>query len=118
MPDPAIDSIAVTKDTLVPETKKLWERKARFAIATCNDLGDKFEIIYHFDDELKVVNLRLQFGLDETAPSIAPVYPAAALIEMEMAELFGVKIEGAKGNFLLTDESPKTPMRKKKKEAA
>ena len=114
-----MDSVTITKETLIPEVKKLMEKKARFVIATCCDLGDsKFEIIYHFDDELKLVNLRMQFGYDETVPSIASIYPAAALIEMEMVDLFGASIEGIKGGFLLTEDSPKTPMRKAKKEAA
>lgn len=112
-----MDSITVTKDTLLPEVQKLLDKKARFAIATCLDLGDKFEMIYHFDDNLSLINLRLQFAYDETIPSIASIFPAAALIEMEVTDLFGTIIEGTKGGFLLTEDSPKKPMRKVKKEA-
>jgi len=110
-----MDSVTVTKESLRTEVQKLFEKDARFAIATCLDLGDKLEIIYHFDDKLKLVNLRLQFGYNDTVPSISSIYPAAALIEMEMVDLFGAKIEGTGGGFLLTEDSPKMPMRKQKK---
>jgi ech hydrogenase subunit D len=113
-----IDSVPVTKDNLMTEVKKLLDMQARFVIASCLDFGDKLEILYHFDVNLKLINLRLQFGYDETIPSISSVYPAAALIEMEMTDLFGTKIEGISGGFLLTDDSPKLPMRKAKKESA
>jgi len=111
-----MDSIAVTKETLITEAKALLGKEARFAIATCVDLGDKLEMIYHFDDHLKLVNLRLHFGYDETIPSISGIYPAARLIEMEVTDLFGAKIEGIQGGFLLSEDSPKMPMRKPKKE--
>lgn len=111
-----MEGIAITKETLLKEVQNLMDREARFAIATCVDLGDKLEMSYHFDDKLKVVNLRLSFGYDETIPSIASIYPAARLIEMEVVDLFGAKIEGIPGGFLLSEDSPKMPMRKAKKE--
>ena len=106
----------ITKDNLLSESKKLYETGARFVIATCVDIGDKFEMIYHFDKELKLTNLRLQFGYDEEIPSISTVFPAALLIESEVTDHFGAKIKGIAPGLILAKDSPKMPMRKAKKE--
>jgi ech hydrogenase subunit D len=108
------NDINVTKENLLQEVQKFRDKEARFVIATCVDLGDKLEIIYHFDDNLKLINLRLQFAPDEKIPSIASIYPSAALIEGEIVDFFDAKIAGIGHGTLLAPDSPKAPLRKKK----
>ncbi|MEM3396659.1 MAG: NADH-quinone oxidoreductase subunit C [Thermoplasmata archaeon] len=109
----------VTKENLLDEVKKLAENDARFVIATCVDLGEKLEIIYHFDtlgEKPNLVNLRLQFSPDEEIPSISSIYPCATLIECEIVDMFEAKIKGIPHGMLLAPDSPKAPLRKKKEE--
>ena len=110
--------IRATKETLHLEVWKLFKENYRFITASCVDLGDKFEVIYHFeqefDKEIGVTNIRIQVGKDEELPSISPIYLAAALIENEMMEFAGIRIEGRvldyKGGLLLAKESPQRPI--------
>ncbi|MCX8173941.1 MAG: NADH-quinone oxidoreductase subunit C [Thermoplasmata archaeon] len=113
------NDIVVTKEHLLEEVKKFAEKDARFVIATCVDLGEKLEIIYHFDtlgEKPNLVNLRMQFSQDEEIPSIASIYPCAALIEGEIVDMFEARIKGIPSGLLLAPDSPKAPLRKKKGE--
>lgn len=113
------NDIVVTKENILNEVEKLAEKDARFVIATCIDLGEKLEIIYHFDklgEKPELVNLRMQFSPNEEIPSITSIYPCAALIEGEIVDLFDAKIKGITRGILLAEDSPKAPLRKKKEE--
>ncbi len=107
---------AVTPDTLVEEVKALFQQGYRLGTATCLDLGENFEIIWHFDGELKLLNLRMVFPKETEIPSITGTYLAAFLIENEMREMFGAKITGIAvdygGKLLVTEETLQTPMLK------
>jgi thioredoxin reductase len=108
------DEIKVDKAELIPEVQKMLGQNARFGTATCLDLGDKFEVIYHFEQSLDLVNIRVQVDKNDSLPSISNIYLCAALIENEMRELFGINIGGIaldyKGGLLLGKESPKTTL--------
>lgn len=107
---------AVTPETLQAEVKRLFDDGYRIVTATCFDQGENFEIIYHFDKNLDLMHLRLVFPKDAEIPSITGSYLAAFLIENEIQELFGVKINGIAVNYdgrmLVTDDSLVTPMLK------
>lgn len=107
---------AVTPETLLGEVKPLVEQGYRLGTATCLDQGDNFEIIYHFDRDLKWLNLRMVFPKEQEIPSITGIYLAAFLIENEMKELFGVKISGIAvdygGKLLVTEDTLQTPLLK------
>ncbi len=106
----------VTPETLQDEVKALFQGGYRLVTATCKDQGDDFEILYHFDRDLTLLNLRMTFPKDVEIPSISGSYLAAFLIENEMKELFGVKISGIAvdygGKLLVTEETLQTPMLK------
>lgn len=109
--------IEITRADLKPRVRDLLDQKARFVTATCLDLGEAFEVIYHFDDaNYQLVNLRIKVGKDEEVPSISGITLAAALIENEMREFFGIKIVDIaidfKNRMLLSEESPATPLLK------
>lgn len=90
----------------------MLEAKMRFATATCLDIGDHFEIIYHFDNGNEMKHLRLSFKDGEEVPSIRALYACARFIESEIVDLFGVKISGVSAGLLLGSDSPVAPMRK------
>jgi NADPH-dependent glutamate synthase beta subunit-like oxidoreductase len=113
------NEISITKDALVAEAQKMMDERARFSTASCIDLGDKFEIIYHFEpreypEPLK--NIRVKIAKDETLPSISEIYLCAALIENEIQELFNVQMSGIaldfQKRFLRSKESPEAELLK------
>lgn len=85
------------------------ELQAHLSAITCIDQGEVFELLYHFDlgGELLTVSVRVLRALP-SLPSIADIYPAADFYEREIAEMFGVRFEGAPrtGHLLLPDDWP------------
>ena len=106
----------ITPETLLDEVKALFQGGYRFVTATCLDQGENFEIIYHFDKDMALLNLRMTFPKEREIESITGSYLAAFLIENEMKELFNVKISGIAvdygGRLLVTEETLATPMLK------
>jgi len=112
----------ISKAELKSRVRELIDGTARFIAATCLDLGDAFEVVYHFNDgNNEVVNLRMKVGKDEEVPSISSLVLSAALMENEMREFFGIKIVDIaidfKNRMLLSEESPKTPLLKQQAES-
>jgi hypothetical protein len=91
----------ITRADLLPVIQGLAAQKVRFCTATCLDLGRHFEIIYHFETApgQKLTHYRLPLPKGEPLPSISSVYLAAALIENEIQELFGIVVEGLAIDF-------------------
>jgi len=59
------------------------------------DLGETFEIIYHFGDSAGNVNVRTRIPkADPRLPSLCPVVPGAILYERELQDMFGIAVEG------------------------
>lgn len=89
------NEILIDKAELISTVQGLLDEKARFGTATCLDLGDKFEIIYHFAPQESgepLKHIRVKIAKDDTIPSISSMYLCAALIENEIQELFNVQI--------------------------
>jgi len=123
MREERISTIGVEKEVLVDleefisEVEKMAGRGARFVTASCRDLGEEgFEIIYHFDIDHKVENIRIKVPKGREVPSISPVFFPALLIENEIKDMFGVKFIGMAIDFdsklLLHQEAPKIPLLK------
>jgi len=114
----------IDKSALLDEVKKYAEKKARLVVMVCNDLLDRFEITYFFNDTpgMNMTTLRTTIGKDEVLPSITGVYLTAVLNENELKELFGVKINDIAidfgGHMLLASDSPTLPMLKASPETA
>lgn len=113
------NELILDRDALIPEIQKMWAQKARFATATCLDLGDHFEVMYHFELEDSVEfarHIRVSIDKDETLPSISNIYLCASLIENEIKEHFRINISGIaldyQGRFLRAKESPEFPLMK------
>lgn len=106
----------VTPAALLDEVKALFEGGYRMITATCLDMGEDFQILYHFDKNMEMVNLRMTFPKDTELPSVTGIYIGAFLIENEMNEMFGAKIKNIAvdygGRLLVTEETLQTPMLK------
>lgn len=85
----------VIEKGILQAIKRLYKQKARFITATCFQNTDEFFIFYHFELGKKIYTLKTKLK-DAKAESIASVYPTAAWIEREMADLYGIEFEGLK----------------------
>jgi hypothetical protein len=84
---------------------------------SCVDLGeDNLDVLYQFDKDLELHNLRIKVKRGEEVPSISKIYFCALLVENEMKELFGLNITGIAidygGHMLLAPEALKNPQSK------
>ena len=82
------------------------------------DRGDSFEVIYHLNQEGKIL-LNLSVSLNKENPAVNTVTsycPSADIYERELMDLLGIKVSGlASGHrYPLTDDWPKGeyPLRK------
>jgi len=111
-----IDSVFVDKADLIPKIYELAASKGRFIAITCNDKGDFFEVIYHFEVNSKIVNVRTKIKKNEVLPSITSVYPCAFLAENEVKDMFNLNIVGLNpdlgGRFLKTADATQTTLLK------
>jgi len=113
------NEVLVEKAGLTSAVQNMLAEKARFGTATCLDLGDKFEIIYHFapkESAGPLKHIRVKIAKEDTLPSISGIYLSAALIENEIQELFNVQISDIaldwhKG-FFRSKESPEAQLLK------
>jgi ech hydrogenase subunit D len=109
-------TIEITKDNLLHEVAARLPQGFRFATITCIDLGDAFDLIYHFDKDYQLFNIRLRLGKDEELPSISGVFMAAVIVENELKDLFGIPVKGLiidyGGRLLLSEGAPVAPQRK------
>ena len=113
------NEVIIDKAELIPTVQGLLDEKARFGTATCLDLGDKFEIIYHFAPQESgepLKHIRVKIAKDDTIPSISSMYLCAALIENEIQELFNVQISDIaldwQKRFFRSKESPEAELLK------
>lgn len=79
---------------------------------------DTYEIIYSFDKEHQLYNLRMQIPSDgAVVESVTPIYWPAFIYENEIQDLFGVKFDHSEldygGTFFKVAEP--TPWKPKKK---
>jgi ech hydrogenase subunit D len=92
--------------------KKLYGN--RFVAVTCEKEGDFYELTYHFDYNYEISHIRILIKPEDVVKSISSIYPSALLIENEYKDLYGFEYEGLlidyKGNLLLAEKSPRTPM--------
>ncbi len=109
----AFETKNVMKSQLVAEVRSLKNEGMRFVTMSCVDLGDSFDLLYHFDLDLKLTHLRLNTPKGDVVPSISGIYFAALIIENETQDHFGIKFDGLaldfEGHFYLEEEVKKFP---------
>lgn len=100
---------------LLHEVQYMQYDGCRFITATCVDNNnDTLDVLYHFDKDYELLNLRLTIPKGSSIPSISKIYFCAMLVENEMKELFGLNVENMAidygGHLLLSDGAPENPM--------
>jgi Ni,Fe-hydrogenase III component G len=106
----------VSPAALTGEAADLLGHGHRFVTITCLDAGDAHEVLYHFDKDYQLINLRVMLPKGATLPSISHLCFAAVVVENEMKDLFGLSISDMaidyEGRFILSEGAPTAPMNK------
>ena len=93
-------------ENLIPAVRQKREEGWRLVQIGCARIGDVYEITYSFDKDLILEHLRIIIGEDTAISSISHIYLASFLYENEIADLYGVPIQGIvidyKGKFIKT----------------
>jgi ech hydrogenase subunit D len=96
----AFETMNLVKSQLAAEVLALKNKGCRFVTMSCVDLGDSFDLLYHFDLDLKMTHLRLNVPkADKVVPSISGIYFAALVIENETRDHFGIIFDGVALDF-------------------
>lgn len=82
----------VTADGLLPRVRELKADGYRLGQICASKLADGFQILYSFDKDHVLLNLRLILPEEEEVQSITAEYWPAFIFENEMHDLFGIKI--------------------------
>jgi ech hydrogenase subunit D len=91
----AIESIPVTPDKLVAEVTRLKNEGWRLVTFSSVEIdAENMEVLYHFDKDLALTNLRVQVKKGGHLPSVSGVLFAAFLIENEIRDQFGLTFDG------------------------
>ncbi|HWP96922.1 MAG TPA: NADH-quinone oxidoreductase subunit C [Syntrophomonadaceae bacterium] len=116
-----INAIKITPEEILATVQKYFDDGYRLVTATCVDEGEKIHLIYSFDRELALQNLELCISREQGVPSISSVYACAFLVENEMKELFGIKIDDIAldlgGRLYMVKGAEEAPMARKIEEA-
>ena len=83
----------VTADGLLPRVRELKADGYRLAQMCATKLEEGFQILYTFDKDHVLLNLRLIIPEEEEVQSITAEYWPAFIYENEMHDLFGVQIK-------------------------
>lgn len=107
--------VEISKDALLGYVQKMLYDGYRFITITCVDNGNgTFDLIYHFDKNLKMKNARVTVEKNDEVLSISKIFFSAILVENEIKELFGIPIKNIAidygGRMLLSDEELESPM--------
>lgn len=121
--DTRIYLLCESENSLAVNKFLFQDLRLRFIIATGIDVGDCFEILYHYtDDETGcIVNVKA-FIRDRENPSIesiATIIPGAEWIEREMRDILGIEFPNHPNmrRLILSDDWPEGvyPLRKEVK---
>lgn len=111
------NTIEIPGERLYEEVSKLKAEGFRLVAVSCESVLDKLELIYNFDLNYKMKNLRILVEPSIRIKSISSIYPSGFLIENEFQDLFGIEFEGLtidyRGRLYLSEKGPTTPMLQK-----
>lgn len=98
-----IDNLVVVNKRDVKKTLQSFKRKGYRLITIIGAIKDeKMELTYALESENReLAALRTYYELDDTIISVQDVYMNAMLYEMEVVDLFDVKIENCSPGLLL-----------------
>lgn len=105
----------ISVDSIIQQAHQMRDSGYRFVTMTCvENKDDTVDLYYHFDKDYQLMNLKVVVPKGAELPSISKISFAAAFVENEIQELFGLKFEGKAidygGRFILSDEELDNPM--------
>ncbi|WP_333803902.1 NADH-quinone oxidoreductase subunit C [Sulfurospirillum sp.] len=80
------------KNLLLQLAEILQTLNARVCMITAYAKDDEHELVYHFDLNGVMINLKLHI-MDKRVPSITPLFKSADWTERELSEIYGIAIE-------------------------
>ncbi len=88
-------------------------RGYRFITITVVDKGEAFDIYYHFDLDYQMATCHLELAKGTPLPSISGICFAAVIVENEIQDLFGIKVQDLaidyEKHFILAPDAPAQP---------
>ena len=97
LPAPHRIFLTVAPEDLVAATALLKEHLDCWYVATISgvDIGQDYEIVYHYGDTNGTINVRTRIPKSSPRlPSTCAVIPGAILYERELQDMFGIVVEG------------------------
>lgn len=87
--------LSVQPNQVVGESARFKAEGYRFVtLSYVEKNADQVEILYHFDRDFQMAHLRLTVDRKAAIPSITTVFLAAFLVENEIQDLYGLRVEG------------------------
>lgn len=97
----------VRPDEVITQSRALKDEGFRFITMSSAELEDSVCVLYHFDKDLELRNIKVYVPKGSKISSVASVYSCAFLVENEIKEHFGVEFDGIPLDFqgmLYSDE--------------
>jgi Ni,Fe-hydrogenase III component G len=118
--NPEFQIVEVELDRVVEEIRNFYDpEKWHFITINGTDLGNgKLQIDWFFSpygQKNVVKSFRVVVGYDAKIPSILEIIPSAWLAEWELADMFGVEVEGASRGVFVAPDAPQAPLRQETK---
>jgi ech hydrogenase subunit D len=88
------DCTAIPRERLPAAALELRDAGWRFVTASCLGRDEGWTVVFHFERDEALRHLRVEVPGGGTLPAIDAAYPAAFLVENEIAELQGLRFEG------------------------
>jgi len=89
----------VRPDEVITLSRVLKDEGFRFVTMSSAELEESICVLYHFDKDLELRNLKVDVPKGSKIGSIASVYSCAFLVENEIKEHFGVDFDGIPLDF-------------------
>lgn len=89
----------IRPDEVITQSRALKDEGFRFVTMSSAELAESVCVLYHFDKDLEIRNLRVDVPKGSKIGSIATVYSCAFLVENEIKEHFGVDFDGIPLDF-------------------
>ncbi len=85
--------VPVTASDLLAKVRDLKSEGYRLGQACATKVSEGFEILYSFDKDHELLNLKLTIAEEEEVQSVTGEYWSAFIYENEMHDLFGINIK-------------------------
>ncbi|MGE5552898.1 MAG: NADH-quinone oxidoreductase subunit C [Betaproteobacteria bacterium] len=114
-----IEATEVEVGRLLTAVQGLAEDGYRLVSITGVDVGEAFELLYHFDRDLHLTHVRVRLPKGQELPSISRIYFCAFVPENELQDFLGLTVANQVidygGHLLLSQESPPAPLVKRER---